>query len=114
MIDLFNKTKVKQLNDALELQAVELRELKSMISILQTKLSYQEGELKSKLEVIETLKNQLVNEMQQRDSFQKTFLQFYSPSKEKVREEANGFFLEDEDAVNDIVKTFIDQEEGDL
>jgi hypothetical protein len=113
-MDIFNKTRIKHLEKAVESQSVELKERDAVIGILQTRLSYQEGELKSKQEVVDTLRRQLQSEMEQRDVFQKTFLQFYAPSKQQVREEANAMFLEDEDMVKEISKQFSGLGEGDL
>ena len=111
MIDLFNKSRLKQLEFALESQAQELKEKESYIKILETKLAYQEGELKSKYELIESLKSQLTREIEEREKIQKAFL--FQPANQ-FKEEINGMFLEDEEILKQMKKEFSGLEEGEL
>jgi len=113
-MDLFNKSKIKQLEAVVHSQSNELKESNSLILSLKQRMAYQEAELAAKVEVIETLKKQLEHEMNQKETFQKTFLQFYTPSKQQVKEEVSGMFVEDDEMVKEITSQFNGLGEGDL
>jgi len=107
------ESRIKHLEQALSDKLNQVQELQSHLTLLQTNKAYLEGTLKAKDEIIEGLKSQLMNEVSQRDAFQKTFLNMYSPPMDKTLEAMSGIYDEDEDVVADIKEGFI-KEDGDL
>ena len=110
---MFNRARIQLLESVRDEQASKIKELEGKLQFLNTKVAYLEADNNGKSEVIKELKEQLKSEITQKLSFQQSFMQLYSPSAVKLKEELSSAYAEDESIVNEMRDEFQGQE-GDL
>lgn len=110
---MFNRARIQLLESVRNEQAAKIKELEGKVHFLNTKVAYLEADNNGKSEVIKELKEQLKSEITQKLSFQQSFMQLYSPSAVKLKEELSLAYMEDEEIVNEMRDDF-KEDQGEL